>query len=223
MIWSTFGRRLVQLPGLSALLSIIGILPVANGGTGRASHTAYAVICGGTTGTAAQQSIAGVGSSGDILTSNGAGALPTFQTPAAGVSAATQAEQETASATNVYVSPGRQQFHPSAAKFWAKVAGAGTLTSSYNVTSATDTGPGDMTVNIATDFSSADWCCVFSLAATPDTTAPFTNFLGWVTAQAAGTVTVRAYTFRLEQTTLGSQTVAAADPTTYFVTGYGDQ
>ena len=54
------------------------------GGTGRSSHTAYAVICGGTTTTAAQQSIASVGTSGQILTSNGAAALPTFQAPAAG-------------------------------------------------------------------------------------------------------------------------------------------
>lgn len=52
---------------------------VADGGTGRSSHTAYAVLCGGTTTTAAQQSIASVGSSGQVLTSNGAGALPTFQ------------------------------------------------------------------------------------------------------------------------------------------------
>jgi hypothetical protein len=52
---------------------------VPDGGTGRSSHTAYAVLCGGTTTTAAQQSIASVGSSGQVLTSNGAGALPTFQ------------------------------------------------------------------------------------------------------------------------------------------------
>lgn len=52
---------------------------VDNGGTGRTTHTEYAVICGGTTTTAAQQSIASVGSSGQILTSNGAAALPTFQ------------------------------------------------------------------------------------------------------------------------------------------------
>lgn len=59
---------------------VTGILPVANGGTGRASHTAYAVLCGGTTGTGAQQSVAGVGTAGQVLTSNGAAALPTFQT-----------------------------------------------------------------------------------------------------------------------------------------------
>lgn len=47
--------------------------------------TAYAVICGGTTATGAVQPIASVGTSGQVLTSNGAGALPTMQTaPTAG-------------------------------------------------------------------------------------------------------------------------------------------
>lgn len=52
---------------------------VPNGGTGDTSLTAYAVLCGGTTSTAAVQSVASVGTSGQVLTSNGAGALPTFQ------------------------------------------------------------------------------------------------------------------------------------------------
>ncbi|MDC7243660.1 MAG: hypothetical protein PQJ44_06965 [Sphaerochaetaceae bacterium] len=56
-----------------------GTAVVAGGGTGVTSTTAYAVICGGTTSTAALQSIASVGTSGQVLTSNGAGALPTFQ------------------------------------------------------------------------------------------------------------------------------------------------
>ena len=59
-------------------------LVVSSGGSGRASHTAYAVICGGTTATAAQQSIASVGTAGQVLTSNGAALLPTFQTNANG-------------------------------------------------------------------------------------------------------------------------------------------
>jgi len=54
-------------------------LPVSDGGTGRTSATAYGVLCGGTTSTGAHQSIASVGTSGQVLTSNGAGALPTFQ------------------------------------------------------------------------------------------------------------------------------------------------
>jgi len=52
---------------------------VAKGGIGRDTQTAYAVICGGTTSTAAQQSVASVGTANQVLTSNGAGALPTFQ------------------------------------------------------------------------------------------------------------------------------------------------
>jgi hypothetical protein len=55
-------------------------ITVANGGTGDTSLTAYAVLTGGTTSTGPVQSIASVGTSGQVLTSNGAGALPTFQT-----------------------------------------------------------------------------------------------------------------------------------------------
>ncbi len=57
-------------------------LAVAQGGAGRVSSTAFSVICGGTSSTAAHQSIASVGTSGQLLTSNGAGALPTFQASA---------------------------------------------------------------------------------------------------------------------------------------------
>ena len=56
---------------------------VSDGGTGVSSTTAYAVLCGGTTSTGALQSIVSVGTSGQVLTSNGAGALPTFQSAGA--------------------------------------------------------------------------------------------------------------------------------------------
>jgi hypothetical protein len=65
-------------PGVS------GTLLVGNGGTGITSATAYAVICGGTTSTGAFQSVSGVGTAGQVLTSNGAGALPTWQTGGGG-------------------------------------------------------------------------------------------------------------------------------------------
>lgn len=55
-------------------------ITVADGGTGVSSLTAYAPIFGGTTSTGAVQS-GTVGTSGQVLTSNGAGALPTFQSP----------------------------------------------------------------------------------------------------------------------------------------------
>jgi len=54
-------------------------IEIEKGGTKDVSHTAYAVICGGTTATSALQSIASVGTATQVLTSNGAAALPTFQ------------------------------------------------------------------------------------------------------------------------------------------------
>jgi len=71
---------LTNCTGLPLTTGITGTLGVANGGTGRTTNTAYAVICGGTTTGGAEQSIASVGTSGQVLTSNGASALPTFQT-----------------------------------------------------------------------------------------------------------------------------------------------
>lgn len=53
--------------------------PVIEGGTGANSFTAYSVICGGTTTTAALQNVSGVGTTGQVLTSNGASALPSWK------------------------------------------------------------------------------------------------------------------------------------------------
>ena len=68
----------------SQVVTLANALAVSSGGSGRATATAYAVICGGTTATGAHQSVASVGTSGQVLTSNGAGALPTFQDAAGG-------------------------------------------------------------------------------------------------------------------------------------------
>lgn len=72
----------VQLWSADDISGIAGVgnpLPVSSGGTGRATATAYAVVCGGTTATGPLQSIASVGTTGQVLTSNGVGALPTMQ------------------------------------------------------------------------------------------------------------------------------------------------
>jgi hypothetical protein len=79
---TTFTAANGALYSTSASALVAGTLPVAAGGTAATSQTAYAVLCGGTTSTNAYQSIASVGSSGQVLTSNGAGALPTFQAAA---------------------------------------------------------------------------------------------------------------------------------------------
>jgi hypothetical protein len=64
-------------------------LGAAYGGTGLTSTTAYSVVFSGTTGTGAFQASAGPGTATHVLTSNGAGALPTFQAlPASGLTRA---------------------------------------------------------------------------------------------------------------------------------------
>jgi hypothetical protein len=55
-----------------------GTLPVALGGTGDSTMTAYALLAGGTTSTGALQQVSGLGTLGQILTSNGAAALPSW-------------------------------------------------------------------------------------------------------------------------------------------------
>jgi hypothetical protein len=66
-----------------------GTLGVDQGGTGLATTTPYSIVFSGTTATGLFQAAAGPGTATHVLTSNGAGALPTFQAPAAsGVSQA---------------------------------------------------------------------------------------------------------------------------------------
>ncbi len=59
-------------------------ITVPYGGTGLTSTTAYSVLCGGTTSTGALQSVAFLGNSGQVLTSQGAGALPIWTTNGSG-------------------------------------------------------------------------------------------------------------------------------------------
>jgi hypothetical protein len=66
--------------------SVTGIadITVADGGTGTSSFTAYSVVVGGTTSTGPLQTVASVGTSGQVLTSAGAGAIPTWSTISSG-------------------------------------------------------------------------------------------------------------------------------------------
>lgn len=132
-----------------------------------------------------------------------------------GPSAASQAEQETGSATNVYVSPARQQYHASAAKFWGKADAAGTLNASYNVTSITDDGVGLLTVTIATDFSSANWGCWVTVERGGGAVGTSANLI-WATiknsTQAAGAVSFECV-----------NNSGYADPTRWHFGGFGDQ
>ena len=69
--------------GAFTTLSATTAIPVTSGGIGIATTTAYSIVFSGTTATGAFQATAGPGTATHVLTSNGAGTLPTFQAPAA--------------------------------------------------------------------------------------------------------------------------------------------
>ncbi|WP_291209032.1 hypothetical protein [Hyphomonas sp.] len=79
-----------------------------------------------------------------------------------GFVAAVKADQLAASSNLVGVTPAVQQFHPSAAKAWAKVLGAGspTLAAGYNISSVGDQASGIVRLNFAVPFTSEDYSAV---------------------------------------------------------------
>ncbi len=118
-----------------------------------------------------------VGTSTHVLTSNGAGAAPTFQV----IPTATQADQETGTSTTVFVTPGRQHFHDSAAKAWAKVAVSGgtpSISESYNMASITDNGVGLYQLDFTTDLSTSNYGVSGGLNRSNATATGMINFYG---------------------------------------------
>lgn len=128
---------------------------------------------------------------------------------------ATQAEQETGTDTTRAVTPGRQHYHPSAVKFWARVdvsGGVPSVAADYGVSSITDNGAGDYAVNFDTAFSSASW-------------APWAiddSGAGGGNGRVAQIATINAGSVRIvieDPATPGSYT----DTTTFYCGGAGDQ
>lgn len=122
---------------------------------------------------------------------------------------ATQSDQESASSTTLIVTPGQQQFHPSAGKCWGYVTVSGgtpTLQLGYNTTSITDTGTGQLTVTIATDFSSG---LNYSLVVTGGTNL----FFFVIGVKAIGSFRIDCF----------DTSAVAADPAHYSYATFGDQ
>jgi len=125
------------------------------------------------------------------------------------VKVSTQAIMETGTATDAAVLVGHQHFHPGHPKCWGYASGGASpaLVTSYNITSITDEGTGDITFTIGVDFSSANWCSVGTGANTSEGRAVV------VKAKAAGSV-------RLLYKAPGE---GATDPDQWNFVGFGDQ
>jgi hypothetical protein len=153
------------------------------GGTGATSLTAYSVLCAGTTNTGTVTPVASLGTAGQVLTSNGAGAYPTWQAGGGGSGAG--------------------------AAFWAKISGDGTtVLGSFNISSLTDVGTGQITVGFTTPFSNSNWCQLLSVA--PGSVSDNIYYSGGINTNNASAINRR---------TSG----ATIDPGTWFMAGFGNQ
>ena len=136
---------LTSCTGLPLSTGVTGTLPVANGGTGATSLTANNVLLGN--GTSALQVVA-PGTSGNVLTSNGTTWASTTPTAPAALSTASGSA-------------------PSySARAWVNFNGTGTpsIREDGNVSSITDNGAGDYTVNFATAMPDANYAMNLSTA-----------------------------------------------------------
>ena len=203
----------------SQIVTLAQPLPVGSGGTGATSLSGITTgtatnLAGGSNGTIPYQSASGttqmlaVGTSGQVLQTNGAGA-PTWVTVASGLSGATQAEMEAGSSSSVAVTPSVAQYHQSAAKCWIMCNAAGAIQTSYNITSITDTGVGFVTVTIATDFSSANYASVCSVRG-----ADYQDRIPRISSQTAGSFVIS----NTSPTGVGYE-----DPGGYQAVCFGDQ
>jgi hypothetical protein len=113
---------------------------------------------------------------------------------------------EAASSNTVAGTPGNMNWHPAMAKVLLNCNGAGTtITNSYNVTSITDTGTGDLLVTFNVDFSGTTYYPVFGVTGQPRVLS--------VGTKAAGTCQILGY----------NESGTPTDPTTYYVAFFGDQ
>ncbi len=130
---------------------------------------------------------------------------------------ATQANQETATSTTLFVSPGRQQFHPSSPKAWVAFAGAtGTISASYNVSGVVRSSTGIYVVSFTTAFSSVSYCAI--VTPTRANAAGGNNgFMGAVGTLLAGSAQI------FSNTTDSSGGWVANDATAVYAVFFGDQ
>lgn len=125
---------------------------------------------------------------------------------------ASQAQLETPSSNDLYVSPVKMKFHPGVAKCWGSFDFAGNISESHNITSIADTGTGLVTVTIATDFSNTTWAPFISVDVT--SAGGFQDRYANYASKAAGTIILRCW---------DPSAGALADADAINFGGFGDQ
>lgn len=136
-------------------------------------------------------------------------------------SVAAQSDQETASSTTTYVSPGRQQSHPSSLKARAYIVFSGgtpSIADTFNVASVTDNGVGDTTLTLTTNFSSANYTVVPGLIKSSTTGVSNASYIE-VAALSVSTIRIKTYSVNVS----GANTILAAADIDFSVMAAGDQ
>ncbi len=137
------------------------------------------------------------------------------------VQLADQAAME-AKTVNRTVTANIQHNHPGHPKFWAYAtvsAGVPTLQTSENVTGITDSGVGLLTVTIATDFSSANWCCELTIQDDGTSTSAAGIIVSNIRQSTIASGSIELGGYNTGQTGGGSTN----DPDSWHVCGFGDQ
>lgn len=153
-------------------------------------------------------------SSGNVTCLDYARADGTALTAPASIEKASQAEVEAESSVDKYVPPDLLKYNPGTAKVSIVMDGTGTpsVTSGFGVSSITDNGAGDYTLNFSTAFSSANY--VVQISVEPSA-ANSTNYNGVVKrgTRATGSVGIQ----------VGTVTSVLEDLDNIYVTIWGDQ
>ena len=189
--WSTLGTIASQSASAVAITggTITGItdLTVADGGTGASSITANSVVLGNGT-SALSGNLVAPGTSGNVLTSNG-----TTWTSAA-------------APTGITITTGSAPYY--GARAWINFNGTGTIAirASGNVSSLTDNGAGDYTINFTTAMPDANYSVCYGTGGNSAGQYPVAGSKDAAVSGSAQTTTA----FRMFSTNLGGSPVDTA-------------